>query len=708
MILICMFLLFFMLFSSLCFKNYVQNFKLIGNKTMIIKWENNYYGLNNKIEIYQIDPLTQLKSNLLFEYFIENSSDYEYIYELPENRIGYDHFEVKITPKIDGSYSEYHSTTQRWPLLLQPNSNNLDQHIIYVKSINNDYKPQNLFTSDRTKQWRSNFNETENIFIYDLQSAYKISSIFYVNSTEWQTNQLTIYLSDNQSEDENSVIINEQLEDEGEIFNTVNPNKFGRYLIVKISSNSIASFVELNKLRIFGHMTHVNILSNSIVELPPVCEGSWEDDGPNECDSSCGSDKTKKQKFVKWRQGQSCPNENQVRWVNCNLPECLIGIEEWRNEGSCTEPCGGGIQRKRYVITNINDGNNNQITGLTQGTVEEHYAGKFRTDPCNTQPCPPCEADWSNETQNCYLDGNKNSASIRTCGPNAFKIKTWEVKNHHLGKLNMNTHSCTVKGIGQTEKIPCTDGTPLPNGETFSIRCPLDCIGEWSQWSECALKPNAPQLKAQNKEYCVKSRTYTRTNDYLSIDPNIIWNENTCTSQNGESQTIQCTNNDPTFSNCEILDQCYHKNYYAPDDGRKTYQFRKWGVTLINDTGEDNDGFIKVEWSGARRNSIFPYKWERTMIKGKISLDSILDCSLGNESYLQIRNTNPSRILFELRGDELRKLYDFAYNRAYGWPNVEFYATGGRTLKMRMKNSWKAEHDTNQEWCTFFPDDVIA
>ena len=183
MILICMFLLFLMLFSSLCFKNYVQNFKLIGNKTMIINWENNYDGLNNKIEIYQIDPLTQSKSNLLFEYFIENSSDYEYIYELPENRIGYDHFEVKIIPKINGSYSEDHSTTQRWPLLLQPNSNNLDQHIIYVKSIfDNQYKPQNLFTSDRTKLWRSNINEMENIFIYDLLSDYKISSIFYGRS----------------------------------------------------------------------------------------------------------------------------------------------------------------------------------------------------------------------------------------------------------------------------------------------------------------------------------------------------------------------------------------------------------------------------------------------------------------------------------------------------------------------------------------------
>lgn len=272
----------------------------------------------------------------------------------------------------------------------------------------------------------------------------------------------------------------------------------------------------------------------------------------------------------------------------------------------------------------------------------------------------------------------------------------------------MNTHLCTIRGIGQKELLPCVDGTPLPNGKNFSLNCPVECEGKWGQWSQCGLLQNAPDLKAQGKTYCTKSRTYVRTNSYKSIDPNIIWKPETCEAEEGAEETKECTLSDPTFNNCEILYQCYHPTYYAADDGGKTYIFRKSGVTLINDTGEDFGGFVKVEWSGEKTtSSYFPYRHQRNMKQQQITLTSTLDCSLGEQSYLEIRNTNPYRVLFRLDNNDLRKLYDFAYKRAYGWPNVTFYVTGAKTLKMKMDNSWKKTYNADQQWCTFFHENVV-
>lgn len=160
------------------------------------------------------------------------------------------------------------------------------------------------------------------------------------------------------------------------------------------------------------------------------CKGVWQDVSVNNCDASCGETKTKEQKFIVIKEGDSCPDFGRTRIVDCNLPKCpqnIQGIEKWIPERGCSEPCGGGKKREIYTITNLTPQNESRIVGLKEGTIQDHLNGRYRERPCNTEACESCEAGWSDVSKLCYLNGTKHSSMIKDCGPNAFKIKTWEV-----------------------------------------------------------------------------------------------------------------------------------------------------------------------------------------------------------------------------------------------------------------------------------------
>merc|ERR1712154_470427 len=83
------------------------------------------------------------------------------------------------------------------------------------------------------------------------------------------------------------------------------------------------------------------------------CEwNAWERWG--ECSATCGSSATKTSTRTKKRHeenGGTCTGAAEKK-ANCDLPECPIHCEwdKWDEWGECSEPCGGGVERRTRKI----------------------------------------------------------------------------------------------------------------------------------------------------------------------------------------------------------------------------------------------------------------------------------------------------------------------------------------------------------------------
>ena len=195
-------------------------------------------------------------------------------------------------------------------------------------------------------------------------------------------------------------------------------------------------------------------LDCKLKECPVNCSlTDWTNDG--QCSKPCGPGK---QKQVRTRNSarnggdDSCSNE-LIREIDCKIQDCPPPVDcrvtDWRNEGNCSAPCGGGKQkqiRDRYPARD--GGKDNCPTDLT------------REIDCNTQPCP----------KDCVIKNWKDTSTCSaTCGGG--------VKSEQLEVIE-----------------PTGNGAPCPAIRTRQIRCndkpcPVDCkySANWEQlqWSKC-------------------------------------------------------------------------------------------------------------------------------------------------------------------------------------------------------------------------------
>ena len=187
---------------------------------------------------------------------------------------------------------------------------------------------------------------------------------------------------------------------------------------------------------------------------------------------------------------------------------CQGSFSDW---GNCSKSCGTGEQNRTYKVdTDAKQG----------GTTCPFNNGYQETRECNTQACQrDCKlSEWDKTTSNC---SNK-------CGlPKSTLVASRNIKTHPIssgekcGSLTENvtceaTDPCPINCTGywsnwtkcdkkcgkgeqtRTYQIPSNfqasnGGTTCPfnNGyqETRSCNtqdCTVDCVGKWSDWSECS------------------------------------------------------------------------------------------------------------------------------------------------------------------------------------------------------------------------------
>ena len=189
--------------------------------------------------------------------------------------------------------------------------------------------------------------------------------------------------------------------------------------------------------------------------------------------------------------GDACPNgviaNNQTYMTNENCTNCVGSWSAW---GPCSVGCGGGKQSRKYTVT---------TEPANDGALCPNNNGDIEYQNCNTNPCPVnCVGSWS-EWSKCSVG----------CG----------------GGNQSRTYTVTTEAANGG--IPC----PNKNGDVYTQECnknpcPLNCIGSWSDWSECSSTCGEG----------TQSRTYTVALD--AINGGIP-----CSINNGKTETQKCNVN---------------------------------------------------------------------------------------------------------------------------------------------------------------------
>jgi hypothetical protein len=128
------------------------------------------------------------------------------------------------------------------------------------------------------------------------------------------------------------------------------------------------------------------------------------------------------------------PNPPAVAPINC--------YGEWTPWSACSKTCGGGTQNRTYNVK-------------TQG---------------NSAPCP--FKDGQTENQDC----NKQGCPVDCVG----SWSDWSSCGAYTTGSQRRTYVISQPAINGGKACP------IREGETETKGCPINCIGSWSDWSECS------------------------------------------------------------------------------------------------------------------------------------------------------------------------------------------------------------------------------
>ncbi|XP_025114063.1 coadhesin-like isoform X1 [Pomacea canaliculata] len=296
-----------------------------------------------------------------------------------------------------------------------------------------------------------------------------------------------------------------------------------------------------------GDNTRVETVACSTQPCP--VDGGWSPwylDSNGSCSQPCGGGE-QNQSYTRnctspapQYGGSNCTGDNtRVETVACNTQPCPVygGWSPWYldNNGSCSQPCGGGEQNQSYTRNCTSPAPQYGGSNCTGDNT------RVETVACNTQPCP-VDGGWSPW----YLDSNGSCS--QPCGG---------------GQQNQSyTRNCTspapLYGGGdcqgddsKTESVPCNTDP-----------CPID--GGWSNWSkwrevgQCSALCGGGQVLQLRKRKC--------------DNPQPAYGGSECEGAAQENKTVVCNNQDcgaqcPEGSTKFIPDTNNSRNYYQCDNG---------------------------------------------------------------------------------------------------------------------------------------------
>ncbi|XP_076799779.1 uncharacterized protein LOC143444875 isoform X4 [Clavelina lepadiformis] len=186
--------------------------------------------------------------------------------------------------------------------------------------------------------------------------------------------------------------------------------------------------------------------------------GPWQNQGT--CSEPCGGGMITQTRTC--LNGPGCTGEN-TQEVPCNEGPCPEW-DEWKNQGSCSEPCGGGmITQTRTCLTG------NDCVGEAMQQVS-----------CNEQPCPEW-GPWQNQGTCSETCGDGTITQTRTClnGPGCAGETTQQV--------SCNEGPCPVDPLGEWSDCSTTCGIGV---ETRSRSCGTGC--KILEHRECIQQKNCP------------------------------------------------------------------------------------------------------------------------------------------------------------------------------------------------------------------------
>jgi len=281
---------------------------------------------------------------------------------------------------------------------------------------------------------------------------------------------------------------------------------------------------------------------------PINCTGNWTDWGA--CNVTCGAGNHSREFQISagaMHGGANCTAANgTVEWQACSMPSCPINCTgNWTDWDACNATCGGGNQSRVFVVTTeaMHGGQNCSVANATTELRE-----------CNTQPCPiNCIGNWTAwGACNATCGGGNQSRLYIITTEAAYGGTNCSLVNSTIEWRECNTNSCPVNCIGDwsqwgscnatcgggqrsrvfhiTEPQAHGGGCPAANGTVQwqacnSAVCPVNvnCSGTWNAWGSCNVTCGGGN----------RSRTFTVTAPASGVG-------NACEATQGQIQSEAC------------------------------------------------------------------------------------------------------------------------------------------------------------------------
>ena len=333
----------------------------------------------------------------------------------------------------------------------------------------------------------------------------------------------------------------------------------------------------------------VNDRKNIDIGVNRDCKGEWSNWSP--CSENCGGGQKEKTYTIttpKVGSGSECEAANGEKITeSCNTEPCPIDcVGSWSGFGSCSEECGGGQKEKTFTITTPRVGS---------GSECEAADGEKITESCNTGPCPvDCVGSWSG-----WGDCSEECGSGGT-----------QTREYTISKVAENGGAECIKPHGEIEERNCNEEV-----------CPVDCVGEWGNWSVCSKScadEDGPGI--QKREY--------------SIRQNKVGTGAPCIKNDGEEETRNC-NEDRCPIHCNGSWGDWSTCTKSCDDGsgpgtqERTYTVTKrpefGGSQCLLDQGSWNEGWWNIDVDTSNLRNIYDVYQNKRLNVWEIGIDGRSD-----------------------------------------------------------------------------------